>query len=419
MNQFHKNVLLFSLLFFANCSLLPTVKSNYKYDSEIKELDIQNHIKFLSSDELEGRFPGSKGSELAIQYMVDRFIESKLLPFESNSFLQFFEFSNIKKDAYKVANVVGYIPGLINKNEFIVIGAHFDHLGYGGPHSGSLDMNSREIHNGADDNASGVAGMLELASKLSLNRDKLNRSIIFVGFNAEEQGILGSKYFVENFPSSKQNIITMINMDMIGRMKNLSLNVSGTGTSPVFDNLLDKTASKHFLNIKKSPGGYGPSDHSSFYSNDIPVLFFFTGAHSDYHKPSDDWVKINFSGQKKIIDMIYDTIIEIDQEAERPKFTESGPKSMASSGSVRLNVTFGFMPSYANSDKGLGVDGVRSGAPASNAGIQKGDYIVEINGKSVKDIYGYMDILQTLKKGESSTVKVLRDNEEITLIVKH
>ena len=150
--------------------------------------------------------------------MVDRFRESKLLPFESSSYLQFFEFSNIKKDAYKVANVVGYIPGLINKNEFIVIGAHFDHLGYGGPHSGSLDINSREIHNGADDNASGVAGMLELASKLSLNRDKLNRSIIFVGFNAEEQGILGSKYFVENFPSSKQNIITMINMDMIGRM---------------------------------------------------------------------------------------------------------------------------------------------------------------------------------------------------------
>tara|TARA_Y100000768_G_scaffold98013_1_gene71473 strand:- start:1526 stop:2146 length:621 start_codon:yes stop_codon:yes gene_type:complete len=206
---------------------------------------------------------------------------------------------------------------------------------------------------------------------------------------------------------------------MIGRMKNLSLNVSGTGTSPVFDNLLDKTASKHFLNIKKSPGGYGPSDHSSFYSNDIPVLFFFTGAHSDYHKPSDDWEKINFSGQKKIIDMIYDTIIEIDQEAERPKFTESGPKSMASSGNVRLNVTFGFMPSYANSDKGLGVDGVRSGAPASNAGIQKGDYIIEINGKLVKDIYGYMDILQTLKKGESSTVKVLRDNQEITLNVKH
>ena len=155
-----------------------------------------------------------------------------------------------------------------------MIGAHFDHLGYGGPHSGSLDINYREIHNGADDNASGVAGMLELASKLSLNRDKLNRSIIFVGFNAEEQGILGSKYFVENFPSSKQNIITMINMDMIGRMKNLSLNVSGTGTSPVFDNLLDKIASKHLLNIKKSPGGYGPSDHSSFYSNDIPCLLY-------------------------------------------------------------------------------------------------------------------------------------------------
>ena len=157
-----------------------------------------------------------------------------------------------------------------------MIGAHFDHLGYGGPHSGSLDINSREIHNGADDNASGVAGMLELASKLSLNRDKLNRSIIFVGFNAEEQGIYGSKHFINNPPVPKDKIITMINLDMIGRLRNLSLNISGTGTSPYFNEILDKTSSIHMLNIKKNPEGFGPSDHASFYSNNIPVLSFFT-----------------------------------------------------------------------------------------------------------------------------------------------
>tara|TARA_B100000902_G_scaffold3310_1_gene4195 strand:- start:163 stop:1422 length:1260 start_codon:yes stop_codon:yes gene_type:complete len=419
MNQLRKNIALFSFFLVSGCSLIPNSNLIHKFDSEISESDIKNHIKFLSSDELEGRFPGSKGSKLAINYIVDRFEESNLDPLNDDSFLQYFEFTNLKKDAFRVANVIGYIPGSKYKNEFIVIGAHFDHLGFGGPHSGSLEMNSNEIHNGADDNASGVAGMLELASKLSQNRKKLNRSIVFVGFNAEEQGILGSKYFVENFFKSKDNIITMINMDMIGRMKNLSLNISGTGTSPIFDKLLDKIAANNLINIKKSPGGYGPSDHSSFYSNDIPVLFFFTGAHSDYHKPSDDWNKINYNGQKKILNMIHDTIIQIDTNEERPAFTEAGPKSMASTGSVRLNVTFGFMPSYASSDKGLGVDGVRSGGPADEAGIQKGDFIVEINGKSVEDIYSYMEILQALKKGETSQVKVLRNNKGITLNINH
>lgn len=407
-----------SILFFS-CSQNLAINSKSELKVEISDRDILEHIKYLSSDELEGRYPGSKGSDLAIDYIATDYKRSRLSPLGSDDYLQFFDFTNQQGKKIKIPNVVGMIPGTTLKDEYIVIGAHFDHLGYGGAHSGSLEMNSSAIHNGADDNASGIAGMLELASKLSSERKKIKRSLIFIAFNAEEQGIFGSKYFVKNSPVNTSNIITMINLDMIGRLNNLSLNISGTGTSPLFNNILDKISKKHYLNINKNPEGFGPSDHSSFYSNNIPVLFFFTGGHSDYHKPSDDWNKINSSGQKKIVDMIYDVVLEIDNNTKRPKFTEAGPKSMASPGRVKLKVTFGFMPSYSSTGKGLGVDGVRTEGPAGKAGLVKGDIILEINGEVVKDIYAYMGILEKLKPGESSEVKVLRNNNEITLRINH
>ena len=407
-----------SILFFS-CSQNLAINSKSELKVEISDRDILEHIKYLSSDELEGRYPGSKGSDLAIDYIATDYKRSRLSSLGSDDYLQFFDFTNQQGEKIKIPNVVGMIPGTTLKDEYIVIGAHFDHLGYGGAHSGSLEMNSSAIHNGADDNASGIAGMLELASKLSSERKKIKRSLIFIAFNAEEQGIFGSKYFVKNSPVNTSNIITMINLDMIGRLNNLSLNISGTGTSPLFNNILDKISKKHYLNINKNPEGFGPSDHSSFYSNNIPVLFFFTGGHSDYHKPSDDWNKINSSGQKKIVDMIYDVVLEIDNNTKRPKFTEAGPKSMASPGRVKLKVTFGFMPSYSSTGKGLGVDGVRTEGPAGKAGLVKGDIILEINGEAIKDIYGYMEILEKLKPGESSEVKVLRNNNEITLTINH
>ncbi|MDP6877567.1 MAG: M20/M25/M40 family metallo-hydrolase [Candidatus Marinimicrobia bacterium] len=407
-----------SILFFS-CSQNLAINSKSELKVEISDRDILEHIKYLSSDELEGRYPGSKGSDLAIDYIATDYKRSRLSPLGSDDYLQFFDFTNQQGEKIKIPNVVGMVPGTTLKDEYIVIGAHFDHLGYGGAHSGSLEMNSSAIHNGADDNASGIAGMLELASKLSSERKKIKRSLIFIAFNAEEQGIFGSKYFVKNSPVNTSNIITMINLDMIGRLNNLSLNISGTGTSPLFNNILDKISKKHYLNINKNPEGFGPSDHSSFYSNNIPVLFFFTGGHSDYHKPSDDWNKINSSGQKKIVDMIYDVVLEIDNNTKRPKFTEAGPKSMSSPGRVKLKVTFGFMPSYSSTGKGLGVDGVRTEGPAGKAGLVKGDIILEINGEAIKDIYGYMEILEKLKPGESSEVKVLRNNNEITLRINH
>ena len=413
-----KYITLSITIFFASCSSNISRMANDKANS-INEENILEHIKYLSSDELEGRYPGTKGSGLAIDYIVSHFKSSNLVPMLDDSYLQSFDFSNLKNENSQVANVVGLIDGNKNKDEFIVIGAHFDHLGYGGVHSGSLEMNSNQIHNGADDNASGVAGVIELAKQLSYNQKKLNRSILFVAFNAEEQGILGSKFFINNAPVPRNNIVAMINLDMIGRLKSLSLNVSGTGTSPIFDKILDKSSQHHYLNIKKNPEGYGPSDHSSFYANDIPVLSFFTGGHSDYHRPSDDWTKINVSGLKKILNVVHDVVLQIDASEEKPKFTEAGPKSSSSSSRIKMNVTFGFMPSYTSSGEGLGVDGVRSDGPAGKAGVKKGDVIIKINNVNIKDIYGYMEVLQKLKNGESSSVKVLRDNKEITLNINH
>ena len=413
-------ILLFNALLIVSCSNSLSLESLNKNEYEITQDSIMKHIKYLSSDELEGRYPGSPGSDLAIKYIENHYTNLKLNPFKENKFLDFFEFSDIRGNSISVPNVVGVINGnnINYRDEVIVIGAHFDHLGMGGNHSGSLELNSNEIHNGADDNASGVSGLLELAKKLFSNKSKLNRSIVFVAFNAEEQGIFGSKSFVKSSFFDSKKIVSMINLDMIGRMKNSNLYISGTGTSPIFSSMLDSVALNHNLNLNKNPDGFGPSDHASFYVNDIPVLFFFTGAHSDYHRPSDDWQKINARGLKMSLDMIYDVAIAIDQLETAPQFSESGPKSPQQS-QQNLKVTFGIMPSYGADKKGLAVDGVRKDGPAGKAGLVKGDIISEIDGKSVNDIYGYMEALKDLEPGGSSVLKVIRKDSLILLTIKY
>ena len=413
--------LLLLVLIISGCSQNVFTKRSDSFNPEITINDISRHIRVLSDDKTEGRFPGSKGSKIAVKYIVNEFKKSGLEPLGQDGFLQNFNFKNAKNDSILIPNIVGIIRGSDEtlSKEFIVVGAHFDHLGFGGAHSGSLAMDSKEIHSGADDNASGVSGLIELAGKLVSKKNILRRSIAFVAFNAEEQGIFGSKFFVNNSSINSSNIITMINFDMIGRLKNLNVNISGTGTSTVFNSILDRASAKHYLNISKNPDGYGPSDHASFYANDVPVLFFFTGGHSDYHKPSDTWEKINIEGEKKLLDMAYDVVLKIDELENRPLFTEAGPKKASMSSQRKLKVTFGFMPSYVTQDTGLGVDGVRSDGPAGKAGLKKGDIILQINKIIVKDIYGYMDILGTLKPDQSSTVKILRDGSELIITVNH
>jgi hypothetical protein len=313
-------------------------------------------------------------------------------------------------------NVLGVVRGDGSTDEIIIIGAHMDHLGLGGEGSGSLRPEEEAIHNGADDNASGTAGLLEMAEKIAVNSEQLKRDVLFIAFDAEEKGLLGSKYFVDNPNINLENVSAMINMDMVGRLKDSSLTVGGTGTSPMFEPLLDSLQNIHNLNISYSKEGYGPSDHSSFYIKDIPVLFFFTGTHEDYHKPSDDWEKINATGEKIILDLVYDVTKHLGFLDKKPVFTVAGPKER-SQNQRGFKVTFGIVPSYSSSGPGLTIDGVRSEGPAEIAGIQSGDIIIEIGGKDIQDIYDYMHRLGDLKKGQRVAVKIKRGEDTLELVV--
>ena len=313
------------------------------------------------------------------------------------------------------ANVVGYLEGNDAKlrDEAIVLGAHFDHLGYGGPGSGSLVPDVHEIHNGADDNASGSAALLELEQAFASHAKELKRTLVFTAFSGEELGTLGSSYYVNHpfFPLEKT--IAMVNMDMVGRLRNKDLTVYGTGTSPVWNGMLARYDADSTFTLKLIPDGIGPSDHSQFYGKDIPVLFFFTGTHDDYHKPSDDWDKINYPGEQKVTQYVYNIVEELDSDPARPQFARTASTTTSSGDSRGFNVTLGIVPDYGEGKDGLKIGSIRPGGPAEKAGLKAGDLIVMMAGKKVLNIYDYMGILGELKSGQLVDVEVVRDGKQV------
>ena len=317
-------------------------------------------------------------------------------------------------------NIVGVIEGSdpVLKNEYIVIGAHYDHLGYGGIGSNSRMPDTTAIHYGADDNASGVAMMLDIANRINSNKLKFKRSIIFVAFGAEELGIVGSKFFFKDKLVDTKMIKAMINLDMVGRMNaEKRLQIGGTGTAIEFNELIDRINKKYLFSVQKNPDGYGPSDHSSFYSSKIPVLFFSTGAHEDYHTPFDTPDKINYTAMKKILGFVYDVIFDLSNRTKPLQYQElEAPVSQGSHG--KLKVTLGIIPDVSTSDnKGLRIDGVRKGGIADQAGLVKGDVIVAINGSSVTNIYDYMARMSSLILGQTATIDYLRDGiKKVTIV---
>ncbi|MBN1250846.1 MAG: M20/M25/M40 family metallo-hydrolase [Bacteroidales bacterium] len=329
--------------------------------------------------------------------------------------------TEIEYNKIETQNIIGILesnnPNM--KKEFIVIGGHYDHLGFGGFSSSSRMPDSIAVHFGADDNASGVASMLEIAEKLAAHKSDLKRSIIFIAFGAEEIGLIGSKYFTSSPLVDIKLIKAMVNIDMVGRLKpNNELSIGGLGTSSESEAIIDSLAKNQKLIISKSFDGFGPSDHTSFYIKNIPVFFFTTGAHEDYHTPLDVVEKINFDGLKLLSDYIYDLSFLLINKDKNLVFKESGKKEeMKSSrgGAVKL----GIMPNFGKSDNnGLRVDAVKPDGAAFKGGMKKGDIITSVAGSKISNIYEYMAQMGKLKAGQTITVDVLRDGEKQILIIK-
>ena len=299
----------------------------------------------------------------------------------------------------------------------VLVGAHYDHLGLGG--SGSLAPDSREPHNGADDNASGTAALLEVARRLAAGRDRLRRDVVVAAFSGEESGVLGSTFFTRNPPGGVKtaDLTAMLNMDMVGRLRGNLVAVLGGESAEEWQELVPAACERDLLRCTLSGDGYGPSDHSPFYAAGVPVLHFFTGPHEDYHKPSDDAAKINAAGGARVAALVADLASEIAGRPQPPTY-KSAPAPAPRGDTRSLGAALGTVPDYAGDGRpGVLLAGVRPGSAAEQAGIRRGDLLVELSGKPIRDINDLMYILQRSKPGETSTAVVVREGERVTVEV--
>lgn len=353
---------------------------------------------------------------LDIQKQIDSTKKPFTFEFKNSSISLSTEVKEIEKTA---RNVAGFLEGNDSslKNEYIVIGAHYDHLGIDQLLTASLYKGKdKQIHNGADDNASGTTGLLELAEKFSSMKKQLKRSFIFIAFSGEELGILGSTYFTNNLPIPKDSIVAMINLDMIGRLNNENnLMVIGAGTSSKWKDLLTEK-NKYDFKLTFSDAGTGGSDHLAFSNKNIPVLFFFTGIHSDYHKPSDDADKINIEGEAKVVKFISDIANAIDKLETKPDFVKIAEPTNRNVG--RARVTVGTIPDFGYNGEGYKISGVVEGSPASKVGLQSGDIIIQFDSKKIGNIYDFMYALSNHKPGDKVNIIILRDGKEITFTIE-
>lgn len=403
-------ILLAALLFFMSaCSTEESSVDPAEFLSE--------HVEWLASDSREGRLAGSIHEAESSNYIADQFMQIGLIPMgDDGTYLQQFELTGPMPQAMGTErqisrNVVGMIEGSENPGQFIIVGAHYDSQGMGGMISMS-DSDEPAIHNGADDNASGVSGLLYLADIFS---DSIpEKSIVFVAFSGEEMGLLGSRYFVGNMEIEKDSVLAMINMDMIGRLNSEnSLSIFGTGTANRWDSILEQV-SVDTLNISTTPGGSGASDHAPFYDEGIPVLHYFTGTHSDYHRVTDMADKLNYEGMVRVLEHVRQTIFELNSlqpdEIEFQETTDPRQTTMNSD-----SVTLGVMPDYTYSGEGFRIEGIRDGGPADQYGLMDGDVIIQMGTETIDDIYDYMDALGNISSGDQVDVVVLRDGEEIEI----
>ena len=380
-------------------------------------------ISYFASDALEGRGTGTAGNDSAAAFAARRYNMLGLRAL-SPGYLQSFEARPAGHTGttarLQTQNVVAYLPGsdATLRGQSIVIGAHIDHLGRSS--TSALDPDARDaIRNGADDNASGSAAVLELARIFRANPTR--RSLIFVNFSGEELGLLGSQYFVDHAPLPVDSMVAMLNFDMIGRMRGDTLIVYGTGTAAEMPALLDSANAPLRLTLRRVPDGFGPSDHSSFYARNMPVLHFFTNTHDDYHRATDDVVKINAAGTAKVVTLAERVVREIDERASRLSFVRSAPAAQVAPARSASGpqAYLGSIPDMAAGDTpGLRLTGVRAGSPADSAGLKAGDIVVELAGKPVTDLQSYSDALYGNKPGDEIDIVVVRGRERVKVRVR-
>lgn len=394
-----------------------------------KQDDMRQTVEYLASQELGGRYPGTAGDTLASEFITSQLRSLKLKPIVKGKKEKAFyhDFTYGKTEERTTHNIIAVLPGKDKhlKHEYIVVGSHYDHLGMGGQGSGSRRPDTLGVHPGADDNASGDAVVLQLAKYFKKARSP--RSIIFAFFGAEEQGLVGSKQFIEwmkqddalrkNLPDNIKGIVAMVNLDMVGRMRDHAMSVSGTGTSSGFKAMAEKAAEQTNLNISCTPDGYGPSDHASFVAAEIPVLFLTTGGHMEYHTPDDVPSTLNYDGMQQTLDFSKALITQLASMPTTPDYINVPSSNTMKH--ARFKVTLGLMPDVMGQSRipGLRADIVVAGKPAHNAGIRSGDIIQEIDGKSVKDMNEYMERLSELVPDTTIPVKVLRGEEILTFQV--
>ena len=387
-------------------------------EAKVEKVTMKEDVVALADDLLEGRETGTLGERLASEYIAKRFKDLNLIPKGTDGYYQSFVFKPSSNPHEKAGfiyseedstvtgrNLVSYID---NKAETtVVIGAHYDHLGFGG--DGSLYRGEIEaIHNGADDNASGVAILLDLAQRLGVKGNLSGNNYLFIAFSGEEMGLLGSNYFVKNPTIDTKKVSYMINMDMVGRLnEEKTVAVHGVGTSPIFKQTL--FANKDSLNIAEHESGIGPSDHTSFYLADIPVLHFFTGQHTDYHKPSDDSDKLNYQGMELIANYIYNVIADLDDNGQLAfRKTKNESEDVPA-----FKVALGVVPDYLYTGKGMRIDGISEEKPAQKAGLQKGDVVVKLGEHETVDMMGYMKALSKFDVGQTTKVTIERGGKAL------
>ena len=324
--------------------------------------------------------------------------------------------TQVKQNRAEVANVIGYLLGSDPqlKDEYVVIGAHYDHLGLGGPTS-LASSNTKTVHYGADDNASGTSGLLELAREFARHRDRLTRSMIFVAFAAEELGILGSNYYAAHSPVPLEKTVAMLNMDMIGRVKKGRLYVGGTGSSTHFREMVEEANREIELDLSFSISIYGASDHTSFAVKKIPVLFFFSGLHSDYHKPSDTWDKIDAEAGARILALVYRIGASLNQLKQRPEYVHtSEPIHSVAGGGGGYGPYFGSIPDFGQIENGVRFADIRGGSPADQAGLRAGDILIEFDRKKIENLYDFTYALRAHKPGDMVHVVVQREDGNVS-----